>query len=189
MLFYYFLSYVTLSPYTQRANFFKDNWKIKLNVIFPWSVYNPPIDFFETVPLSHQALLNANLFQRIFNSLWVFRENAKTVLSLSENSQKYLIIFIECAYTEITALLEWFYLYKVVSEYAKSISYGRREYLAVFGKHADRYKIEPNSTNILPKPKKIQIPNHPPIVIHDQMGQKTYHAAIPLKTETKPNFI
>jgi hypothetical protein len=61
-----------------------------------------------------------------------------------------------------------------------------REYLAVLGKYADRYKIEPNSTNVLPKPKNIQIPNHLPR--HDQMGQKTYHAAVPLKTETKPNF-
>ena len=60
------------------------------------------------------------------------------------------------AYTEITAICERFYLYKVVSESAKSIlactensSIGlkririiRQEYFAVHGEYADRYKIE-----------------------------------------------
>jgi hypothetical protein len=40
-------------------------------------------------------------------------EYAKSIYSYMLNALK--------AYTETTAILEWFYLYKVVSEYAKSI--------------------------------------------------------------------
>jgi hypothetical protein len=59
-----------------------------------------------------------------------------------------------------------------------------REHLVVLGKYADRYYIEPNSTNVLPKPKNIQIPNHLPR--HDQMGGKTISrcCAVPLQTQT-----
>jgi hypothetical protein len=62
---------------------------------------------------------------------------------------------------ETTAILEWFYLYKVVSEYAKSILLCtgntlkafkrnrriRREYLAAYGEYADRHKTKPISAN------------------------------------------
>ncbi len=75
--------------------------------------------------------------------------------------------------TRRTAILEWFYIYKVVSEYAKSIlacmentlkEYKRiwrtrQEYFAFFGEYADRHKIEPISANFRPKPRKFQILN------------------------------
>jgi hypothetical protein len=85
---------------------------------------------------------------------------------------------------ETTAILEWFYLYKVVSEYAKSILSCtentlkafkrnrriRQEYLAAYGEYADRHKTKPISANFRPKPKKIQILNNHSI--HDRIGKK-----------------
>ncbi len=64
-------------------------------------------------------------------------------------------------------------LYKVISEYAKSIlactentlkafkllGRIRQEYFAVYGEYAERHKIEPISANCRPKPKKTQILN------------------------------
>jgi hypothetical protein len=74
-------------------------------------------------------------------------------------------------YTEITAILEWFYIQKVVSEYAKNIlacmeitpkEYKRiwrirQEYFAVYGEYANRHKREPISANFRPNPEKIVI--------------------------------
>ncbi len=73
----------------------------------------------------------------------------------------------DSAYSEISAILELCYLYKVVSEYTKSIlSYTdntlkafkrmrriRQDYFAVYGEYADRHKTEPISANFRPKPK------------------------------------
>ncbi len=70
--------------------------------------------------------------------------------------------------SEITAILELFYLYKFVSEYGKSIlickentlkAYKRirrirQEYFAVYGDYADRHKSEPISANFRQKLKK-----------------------------------
>ncbi len=64
-------------------------------------------------------------------------------------------------YTEITAILEWFYFYEVASEYARSIlactgntlkAYHRvwrlrQEYFAVYDEYADGHKAEPISAN------------------------------------------
>ncbi len=74
-------------------------------------------------------------------------------------------------HTEIKAFLERFYLYKVVSDYAKSILACtenslkvfkrirriRQECFAVYGKYAGRHKTGPISVNFRPKPEKFQI--------------------------------
>jgi hypothetical protein len=62
-----------------------------------------------------------------------------------------------------------------------------REYLAVLGKYADRYKIEPNSTNVLYQNQK-NFKSQITFLDMIKWAKKTYHAAVPLKTETKPNF-
>jgi hypothetical protein len=72
--------------------------------------------------------------------------------------------------TEITAILEWFYIHNVVSEYAYSIlacmentlteynAFG--EYAKVYGKYTKRNKREPISANFRPNPEKVVILNH-----------------------------
>ncbi len=75
----------------------------------------------------------------------------------------------------VTAILDWFYLYKDVSIFAKSIyvctentlneyKYKRRirqEYFAVCGEYAFRHEIEPIATNFSPKtPQKLKILNY-----------------------------
>ncbi len=112
--------------------------------------------------------------------------------------QKYLIVFgngatrLE-AYTDITAILGWFYLYKVLSEYAKNILACtentlkafqrirriRQEYFAVYGKYADRHKTEPISANFRPKSKIFQNLNHH--FIHDRMRKKTISRYCPFR--------
>jgi hypothetical protein len=86
------------------------------------------------------------------------------------------------------------YIYKVVSEYAKSIlacmentlkEYKRiwrirQEYFAVYGEYADRHKIEPIPANFRPKPKKFQILN--PQSIHVRIGKKPSRATVPFIT-------
>jgi hypothetical protein len=90
-------------------------------------------------------------------------------------------------------ILEWLYIYKVVSEYAKSIlacmentlkEYKRiwkirQEFFAVYEEYADRHKIEPISANFRLKLKKIQILN--PHSIHVRIGKNPSHATVPLK--------
>jgi hypothetical protein len=100
--------------------------------------------------------------------------------------RKYLIVFGNGAQRlqAYTAILEWFYSYKVVSEYAKtiltctentlkafkSIRRIRQKYFAVCWEYADRHKTELISANFRPKPKKFQILNHHSI--HDRIGKK-----------------
>jgi hypothetical protein len=68
-------------------------------------VYNASFIFLYTVPLKSTAIVkSANLFKCIL------------FFSSSKIRQKYLIVFGECAkslkaYTEITAILEWFCIY------------------------------------------------------------------------------
>jgi hypothetical protein len=85
------------------------------------------------------------------------------------------------------AILEWFYFYKVVSKYAKSvlsctenmlkafkpIKRIPQEYFAVCGEYAERHKTEPISANFRSKPKKIQILNHHSK--HDNMNRQKTH--------------
>jgi hypothetical protein len=92
------------------------------------------------------------------------------------------------------AILQWFYLYQVFSEYAKSILACpentlkafkcirkiRKEYFVVYREYADRHKTEPISANIRPKPKKIQILSHHSI--QDIIANKPSHATVPLNT-------
>jgi hypothetical protein len=126
----------------------------------------------------------------VFLIFYAYFENTPKELCRSRRiRRKYLIVFgngakILYAYTEITAILEWFYLYKVVSEYAESILTCtentlkafkrvrriRQEYLAVYGDYADKHKTEPISPNIRPKPKKFQILYYHSI--HDRIGKK-----------------
>jgi hypothetical protein len=84
-------------------------------------------------------------------------------------------------------------MYKVVSEYAKSILACRentlkedksiwrirQEYFAVYGEYANRHKIELISANFCPKPKIFMIQNH--LSEHDRMGPKTISRYCPFK--------
>jgi hypothetical protein len=77
-------------------------------------------------------------------------------------------------------MLEWFSMYEVVSEYAKSILASTENTPRVFcihGEFADRHKIEPTSTNFRPKPKKF---SSFITFQDDQMGKKS-HATFPLR--------
>ncbi len=81
------------------------------------------------------------------------------------------------------AILQWFYLNKVVSKYAKSIlactenklkEYKRnrrirQEYFAVNWEYADRHKTEDISANFQAKPKEFQVLNDLPT--RDQMSK------------------
>ncbi len=78
-------------------------------------------------------------------------------------------------------MLEWFSMYEVVSEYAKSILASTENTPRVFcihGEFADRHKIEHNSTNFRPKPKKFRS-----LITFQDMTKwaKKSHATVPLR--------
>ncbi len=105
-------------------------------------------DFFHLPPVSTTPVVNLDLrispriVEKIRNGpigiLWGWgetdsRKKQKRKISwhcpfkrISRKRQKYLIVFKECskslqAYTDLTPILEWFYLYEDVLEYVKSI--------------------------------------------------------------------
>jgi hypothetical protein len=84
-------------------------------------------------------------------------------------------------------------MYKLVSEYAKSIFACmentlkenkhiwrmHQEYFAVYGEYANRHKIELISANFRPNSKKFIVQN--PLTEHDRMGKKSISRYCPFK--------
>ncbi len=129
---------------------------------------------------TREKILENKFLGQLVKKIW-FRVSSVTAEMLEhqnsgENRRRRSEIFFENLrraykdWIQATAILEQFHIQDVVSEYAKSIlTYSKNalneykrsrrklhQYFVVNGDNADQHKIEPISTNLRPKQKKIR---------------------------------